>query len=584
MRKIQMSALSLVVITASVAGALALRSRFTGDSQSPGATAFGATGLVTTCGDDTIPGTHLCLVPAEALARGAGPEDMTLLTNEPDEVIESPAVSPDGSRIVFNRGRATGPMELWIARIDGSGARMLLPASGAVREATWAPDSDAIALLEPPTILSDPPSTPTLVIVGVDDLMAETSVRGSLHDDLWYLSGPDWSPDGRRVAFSATGSRDEASADIFIFDLEGDGLMNLTRTRQTSEIYPAWSPDGSTLAYSSSANDVYGVWLMDADGSNPRPIAGADGGLPEWTPDGRSIAFIRAGTGSDIAIYAVAASGGTPILIAQPAQGFSWIPPESPSPTPPVSTVSPEPTGEPSAEPITEGGDIGLDVNVCQAQVADHLALLPGNGLDAAWTGFLVDDEGRCPRNIDRQRWIVAVDLTGDRQADVYTDLPLVNCPYVGCWPLGATDLDADGDGELIVTTGFSIRDHGYFAIAATGTGFAIEPILVAEPGHPAASIQPGEPLTTSADGDAGYAAWIRCEDYPTSPIVVFTYVNGIVESDQPVEWHEIKLQLRDDGMFHVTDATDLSLPPGDDPGFIRSHEPACGIAFSQIR
>jgi hypothetical protein len=153
-----------------------------------------------------------------------------------------------------------------------------------------------------------------------------------------------------------------------------------------------------------------------------------------------------------------------------------------------------------------------------------------------------------------------------------------VNCAYVSCFPLGATDLDGDGDEELVVSTGFSIHDEAYFSIGTAPT--TIEQILVADPGHLAAEIKPGQPLHTSAGGDAGFGAWIRCEGYPSSPVLVFTYGSGVVDGTQPTEWHEVKLQLQSDGMFHVVGTTDLSLPAGQDPGLIRSIAPACGLDF----
>jgi hypothetical protein len=191
-----------------------------------------------------------------------------------------------------------------------------------------------------------------------------------------------------------------------------------------------------------------------------------------------------------------------------------------------------------------------------------------------------VNAEGRCPRNPE---YLVAVDVTGDGVPDASTGIPLVNCPYVGCFPLGATDLDADGDGELIVSTGFSEMDQGYFSIDVNGHDARISPILVAAPGHPAAGIEPGAPLVTSAGGDEGYASWIMCEGYPEAPVLVYTRVLGIVESDKPEDWHEVKLQLQADGMFHVVDARDASLPPDQDPGWPRSTDPACGIDFNRF-
>ena len=206
---------------------------------------------------------------------------------------------------------------------------------------------------------------------------------------------------------------------------------------------------------------------------------------------------------------------------------------------------------------------------------------MPDATADSAWTGYLVKDDGRCPdRNPEAQDWIVAVDLTGDGVADTWTEIPLVNCPYIGCEPRGAGDLDADGDEELVVSTMFTIIDHGYFSVAAGDGGFSVAPIVVAAPGHPEADIFPREPLVTATGGDAGYAAWMRCEGYPDAPVLVLAYVESVVDGDQPALWHEVKLQLQADGYFHVLDATDLSIPVGDDPGFIRSDAPACGIDF----
>ena len=155
--------------------------------------------------------------------------------------------------------------------------------------------------------------------------------------------------------------------------------------------------------------------------------------------------------------------------------------------------------------------------------------------------------------------WLVAVDVTGDGQADASAS-PLELCADTGCSPLGASDLDADGDGELVVMTHFSIVDHLFFSIRAVEGGYSLEPILVAEPGHRPAGIEPGAPLMTSAGGDAGYSAWIRCETYPDSPVLVFAAESSIVDSREPHEWHETKLRLQADGMFHVVGTNDLTL------------------------
>ncbi len=80
----------------------------------------------------------------------------------------------------------------------------------------------------------------------------------------------------------------------------------------------------------------------------------------------------------------------------------------------------------------------------------------------------------------------------------------------------------------------------------------------------------------TAAGGDAGYSAWICCETYPDSPVLVFTNESSIVDSPEPHEWHETKLQLQEDGMFHVVGTNDLTLPEGVIRGSTdRRHRPA---------
>ena len=179
----------------------------------------------------------------------------------------------------------------------------------------------------------------------------------------------------------------------------------------------------------------------------------------------------------------------------------------------------------------------------------------------------------------------VAVDVNGDGLADSYSQ-PMAACRYTGCAPLGASDLDADGDQELVIHTNFTIVEHLYFSITRRRDGgVPLAPIVVAAPGDIAAGIKPGAPLITSAAGDAGYAGWMRCEGYPKSPILVWTFVNSDLAGKKPSEWHETKLQLGEVGngrpMFHVVANNDFTLPPNQDPGLIRSTRSACGLDFN---
>ena len=108
---------------------------------------------------------------------------------------------------------------------------------------------------------------------------------------------------------------------IWVMNPDGSGAMPLTRLTTfspTGSGNPVWSPDGSKIAFESSraldgsdaenTNRTSNIWVMNADGSNPRPLtritaARGASNQPAWSRDGSKIAFqsARALDGSDAA-------------------------------------------------------------------------------------------------------------------------------------------------------------------------------------------------------------------------------------------------------------------------------------------
>jgi Tol biopolymer transport system component len=64
--------------------------------------------------------------------------------------------------------------------------------------------------------------------------------------------------------------------------------------------FARWSPDGKQIAFIKTPDTqtpftVGELWVMDADGANPRKLADADSGhgyAANWSPDGKQIAFV----------------------------------------------------------------------------------------------------------------------------------------------------------------------------------------------------------------------------------------------------------------------------------------------------
>lgn len=95
-----------------------------------------------------------------------------------------------------------------------------------------------------------------------------------------------FSPDGRSVAFNW---RRGSSSHIWKLEI-GSSPVQLTSDPRYSEGYPRWSPDGLSITFNRAGSSL---WMMTADGANPRPVIEKDGlgGLYSWMPDGSGLVY-----------------------------------------------------------------------------------------------------------------------------------------------------------------------------------------------------------------------------------------------------------------------------------------------------
>src|SRR6266516_2940592 len=214
---------------------------------------------------------------------------LTQLTTDP-AYDASPTWSPDGSKIAFMSLR-DGNGEIYVMNADGSSQERLTSDTAWDQSPAWSPDGSKIAFV------SNRDGITAIYVMNPD---GTGPVR--LTDPGDGVT-PDWSPDGRRIAFS---SYREGHYEIYVMNADGTGLTPLTNNPsnpdsrlQIQAIGPDWSPDGTKIAFSQGICDRpygchYDVYVMNADGSGvTRLTAGPDhySAGPRWSPDGRRIAF-----------------------------------------------------------------------------------------------------------------------------------------------------------------------------------------------------------------------------------------------------------------------------------------------------
>jgi Tol biopolymer transport system component len=120
-------------------------------------------------------------------------------------------------------------------------------------------------------------------------------------------SHPDFSPDGRQIAFISSRS---GSAEVWISDNDGRNLRQLTHLGAHILSYPKWSPDGTRIAFHARIPDVAEVYVVDVNQGAPRQITHENPGLAlaTWSNDGRFL-------------YASTLVGGTSVTHRFPAAG-----------------------------------------------------------------------------------------------------------------------------------------------------------------------------------------------------------------------------------------------------------------------
>ncbi|HVG71567.1 MAG TPA: hypothetical protein VM819_11685 [Vicinamibacterales bacterium] len=251
----------------------------------------------------------------------------------------APSISPDGKRMVFLSERSRLSVDMFLVDVaSGKVIRQLTKTAGDPHfdsleflgsAGDWAPDNKRFVF----SALSK--GQPVLTIIDVD---SGSRLMEQEFPEIGEIFNPAWSPGGQQIVFSGLKG---GVLDLFLFDVNTRMLTQLTND-PFADSDPEWSPDGKQLAWVTDrfSSDLpqlsfgnYRIGLMDVGTRQIRQLAGFNVGRntnPEFTADGRGMFFIATPDGIPN-VYRTDLATGNTVRITNVLSGVSGITPLTPA-------------------------------------------------------------------------------------------------------------------------------------------------------------------------------------------------------------------------------------------------------------
>jgi Tol biopolymer transport system component len=227
----------------------------------------------------------------------------------------SMAWSPDGTGVAFTVGRGEGKGDVVVSHLDGSTTVVAsLNSAGppdpcCPQDVAWAPDGSQLVFTS---------GEGEVFTVGAN---GSHLARITDHtQDRCADRRVSWSP-ATGLIVSARQCPGSGNSGIYTFTSSGANVTKLLAVAG-EPMGISLSPDGERIAFALSRK---GLFVVNADGSGLTRLTHAWDSSPTWSPDGSVIAFSRAAQGQPYEVWAVPASGGQAVRVADLTTEPVWV-------------------------------------------------------------------------------------------------------------------------------------------------------------------------------------------------------------------------------------------------------------------
>ncbi len=129
-------------------------------------------------------------------------------------------------------------------------------------------------------------------------------------------SNPQYSPDGRRIAFASNRS---GAWEIWVCNRDGSGPVRLTNFGTGVSAWPSWSPDGKRITFNSNGigKGTYQLFTLSAQGRPAHQLTTepGDNSSPSWSTDGWI--YFQSDRDGEMQIWKIPETGGAAVRVTK---------------------------------------------------------------------------------------------------------------------------------------------------------------------------------------------------------------------------------------------------------------------------